>query len=31
MKKITGAVINTETNVTKSGRWPVPKEILKEQ
>lgn len=22
MKKIIGAVINTETNVAKSGRWP---------
>jgi hypothetical protein len=31
MKKINGAVINTETNVAKSGRWPVLKEILKEQ
>jgi hypothetical protein len=31
MKKITGAVINTETNVAKSGRWPLLNKILKEQ
>ena len=31
MKKIIGAVINTETNEAKSGRWPVLNEILKEE
>jgi hypothetical protein len=30
-KKIIGAVINTETNVAKSGRWPILSNILKEQ
>ena len=29
--KIIGVVINTETDVAKSGRWPVLSEILKEQ